>query len=207
MGCASSAQPQPPPNNPNNNNNNQNARTQTAPAGSVGNSIPLKEPQRWSSKRKISRQQLEGKREEFWHTCQATNVPAVWQQLKTVCEVMSSGDLATASAICQAANIITPEGSLTRCYDQFGNLVRLLLEIYLIHLFGIFFCRSFIKFSFIKIVVKIYPLDNSFSQLIYFTTGQQELTFFFFVLSFLAFFFSPSSSFLHTIGTIFNTHH
>ena len=124
MGCASSAQPQPPPNNPNNNNNNQNARTQTAPAGSVGNSIPLKEPQRWSSKRKISRQQLEGKREEFWHTCQATNVPAVWQQLKTVCEVMSSGDLATASAICQAANIITPEGSLTRCYDQFGNLIR-----------------------------------------------------------------------------------
>ena len=122
MGCASSAQPQPVPSQQSNNNTARNA-VQTAPA--IGNSMPLQEPQRWSSKRKISRQQLEGKREEFWHTCQATNVPAVWQQIRTVCEVMASGDLATASAICQAANIITPEGSLTRCYDQFGNLVRI----------------------------------------------------------------------------------
>jgi hypothetical protein len=118
----------PPSQQPQNNNGNGNGGAarrpvQTAPAGSIGNSIPLQEPQRWSSKKKISRQQLEGKREEFWHTCQATNVPAVWQQLRTVCEVMASGDIGTASAICQAANIITPEGSLTRCYDQFGNLV------------------------------------------------------------------------------------
>ena len=127
MGCASSTQPQPAPQTQQNNGGGNNATpnaVQTAPAGEVGHSQPLQEPQRWSSKRKITRQQLEGKREEFWHTCQATNVPAVWQQIRTVCEVMTGGDLATANAICQAANIITPEGSLTRCYDQFGNLVR-----------------------------------------------------------------------------------
>ena len=125
MGCASSAQPQPPSHQQDGNNGGGGGRNvvQTVPADEIGNSVPLQEPQRWSSKRKITRQQLEAKRAEFWHTCQATNVPAVWQQIKTVCEVMAGGDLATASAICQAANIITPEGSLTRCYDQFGNLV------------------------------------------------------------------------------------
>ena len=139
MGCASSTS-MPPSQQPQNNNGNGNGAAarrpvQTAPAGSIGNSIPLQEPQRWSSKKKISRQQLEGKREEFWHTCQATNVPAVWQQLRTVCEVMASGDIGTASAICQAANIITPEGSLTRCYDQFGNLVSLTYFIILLFIF------------------------------------------------------------------------
>ena len=126
MGCASSTVATPGPadrrgaTGGNRGGSSPPPRTQTAPS-SVGNSIPLEEPRKWTSKRKITKQMLEKKREEFWHTAQATNVPAVWQQLHTVCDVMTSGDLATANAICQAAGIITPEGSLTECYDQFGN--------------------------------------------------------------------------------------
>jgi hypothetical protein len=138
MGCASSAVAAPGPNNTGSSSasgapagsrggaggSGPPPRTATAPS-SIGNSIPLASPQRWTSKRKINKQMLEKKREEFWHTAQATNVPAVWQQLRTVCDVMTGGDLATANAICQAAGIITPEGSLTQCYDQFGNLYEI----------------------------------------------------------------------------------
>ena len=132
MGCASSAVAAPDPNNPGSSasgaaagSRGQNPpRTATAPS-SIGNSVPLVEPQRWTSKRKINKQMLEKKREEFWHTAQATNVPAVWQQLRTVCDVMTGGDVATANAICQAAGIITPGGSLTQCYDQFGNMYQI----------------------------------------------------------------------------------
>ena len=123
MGCASSTQPAPRQDRV----GQAGAGAGSAPAGAggsggrPGHSRPLVEPQKWTSKRPITREILERKRDEFWHTCQATNQPVVWQALREVCTVMSAGDLATANAICEAANIITPHGTLNVCYDHLGN--------------------------------------------------------------------------------------
>jgi hypothetical protein len=50
-----------------------------------------------------------------------TGIPDIWNYLKMACEALIEGEVETANAIIVAANIRTPRGNLTICYDERGG--------------------------------------------------------------------------------------
>jgi hypothetical protein len=68
---------------------------------------------------------LERERYEFFET-RVTGRREVWAALKTVCESVRDGDLATAQGILDAAGFTLPTGYLEEGgYDEAGNLYRI----------------------------------------------------------------------------------
>eukprot|EP00968_Pinguiococcus_pyrenoidosus_P007989 scaffold556_cov221-Pinguiococcus_pyrenoidosus.AAC.19 len=70
--------------------------------------------------RDVSRAELKRRREEFWHTRVSGN-PQAWSVLKMAAEAMLNGEVDTANAIVDAGGIITPNGTLSICYDDLGG--------------------------------------------------------------------------------------
>ena len=88
---------------------------------------PLLPPQPWSSlpARTWTPTTLARERSDFFDT-RVTGRQEIWAALRTVTELIRSGELDTAQGILDASGITTPTGTLLDgCYDSFGNLYKL----------------------------------------------------------------------------------
>lgn len=64
--------------------------------------------------------QINQQRQEFWTTRVDGNA-LMWQAIRSAAEALIANDVGLASAILEASNIITPNGSLELCYDERGH--------------------------------------------------------------------------------------
>lgn len=72
--------------------------------------------------KKISENQLNSKREEFWDTAPAFEGKIeIWTALKAAVEAYEQKNYQLSQAIIDSANIILPRGFLNDCYDELGN--------------------------------------------------------------------------------------
>lgn len=88
---------------------------------------PLLPPQPWSSlpTRTWTPTNLSRERKDFFDT-RVTGRQEIWAALRTVTELIRSGELDTAQGILDASGITTPTGTLLDgCYDSLGNLYKL----------------------------------------------------------------------------------
>lgn len=68
----------------------------------------------------ITQAEINRQREEFWNT-RTTGNANMWAAIKGAAEALLSGDLPLASAILEASNVISANGSLELCYDERGH--------------------------------------------------------------------------------------
>jgi len=73
----------------------------------------------YSHGRRITAQQLEQERNQFWESRVGGSIE-MWQALRTCAEACHQGDLQLANAILEASNLSTPSGTLEVCYDERG---------------------------------------------------------------------------------------
>lgn len=72
--------------------------------------------------RRITENQLNSKRDEFWDTAPAFEGKIeIWTALKAAVEAYEQKNYQLAQAIIDSANIILPKGFLNDCYDELGN--------------------------------------------------------------------------------------
>ena len=91
---------------------------------------PLTAVNPYRSKRLRNRKSLDRQREEFFHTA-ITGRREIWDVLRTVTELLRSGDVATAQGILDAAGVTLPDGDLVSggAYDETGNFYQLPKEV------------------------------------------------------------------------------
>jgi len=77
----------------------------------------------------VSSEELATIRCEFWGT-QVEGDEIVWVSIRAACESILSADEGFANAILEAANITTPNGDLSICYDERGHMYKVPLYCY-----------------------------------------------------------------------------
>ena len=106
MGCGGSTElgPQPQAN------ANQNRGGRRNQNGNL--TMPLRQPQPWSSGQPVSREGLALKRDEFW-TTRVTGREEIWGAIKLASELLINNDVDMANQILLAAEVTTPQGTLS----------------------------------------------------------------------------------------------
>lgn len=77
----------------------------------------------------ITQHEIDRQRAEFWNT-RTSGIAYIWAAIKSAAEAMLSNDLALASAILEASNIMSANGTLELCYDERGNRYKVPLYCY-----------------------------------------------------------------------------
>lgn len=104
------------------------AETTTAAAGGSSRLRPRTAP--WDMETgPITSNQLNSRRQTFWES-QSSGRAAVWSNLRVASEAMLNEDYELANTIVQAADLRTPHGDLSLCYDMLGNAYAIPLFAY-----------------------------------------------------------------------------
>lgn len=105
-----------------NSNNNNNLFSQYIPPTGKNKKLKKDFIKNFKFDRKITENQLNSKRDEFWDTAPAFEGKIeIWAALKAAVEAYEQKNFQLAQAIIDSANIILPKGFLNDCYDELGN--------------------------------------------------------------------------------------
>lgn len=101
-----------------------NATSTTGPARN-GNvlSRPVQKSKSYRHGSEITQRELDQQRSDFWATRSGGN-SHMWQAIRSAVEALLSNDLPLATAILEASNISTPNGTLDVCYDERGYMYK-----------------------------------------------------------------------------------
>ncbi|XP_065185022.1 ubiquitin domain-containing protein 2-like [Sycon ciliatum] len=83
-------------------------------------------PPQWSPEERMTREEVESKRAEFWETSPAfEGRKEIWEALKAACDAFGNKEFELAQTIVSSAGISLPRGTLADVYDELGNRYRI----------------------------------------------------------------------------------
>lgn len=137
MGCGASHSNNPVPNvrstSPlGNNNHPMSSPPRRAPPTAMNTpmaSQPVSLPRPYRHGAPITQGEINNMRTEFWQTRTGGN-QQMWQTIRSACDALVDQDVALTNAILEAANLMTPNGTLELVYDERGHQYKIPMYCY-----------------------------------------------------------------------------